>query len=244
MGVVDKILHHLATTDQSCGGRYPGIGTGDRMALGAGPHVLGRTDTVVPATDIGLVDTLYRELGRIDYLEMLDVRLPQFLTDHLCQRIVDGLPDIRDLQLRGIELIGGAHTRDDGDVELMATLDKVELGRDRVDTVYHIVVVGKIELISVGGEIERLIFPHMAPRIDVVDTVFRHIHLVPPYAGDSSEDLAVDIRQADTVVVYDIYGSHTAAGQYLNDIAPKTATREPLSVSIAGLPNNNCVREN
>ena len=59
----------------------------------------------------------------------------------------------------------------------------------------------------------------MAPRIDVVDTVFRHIHLVPPYAGDSSEDLAVDIRQADTVVVYDIYGSHTAAGQYLNDIA-------------------------
>jgi hypothetical protein len=52
-----------------------------------------------------------------------------------------------------------------------------------------------------------------------VDTVFRHIHLVPPYAGDGSKDLAVDIRQADTVVVYDIYGSHTAAGQYLNDIA-------------------------
>lgn len=156
---------------------------------------------------------------RIHDFKMLNICLTQFLADHLRQRIIDRFPDIRDLQLRGIELIRCPHTGDDWDMKLMTTLDKVELGRDSVDTVHDIVVMGEVERIRVGGKIKRLIFPHMTTGIDVVDTILCHIHLMTSHTGDRSKDLAVDIRQTDLVIIYDIECANTATRQYLNDIA-------------------------
>ena len=63
-------------------------------------------------------------------------------------------------------------------------------------------------------------------RIDLLDTGFRHIHLVLPHRLPGSEDLAVYIGQAHPVVVNEDQRPHAAAGQGFYRISTHAADAE------------------
>ena len=120
-------------------------------------------------------------LRAVDHLDVLDGSLAQLLADDLGQRVVDGLEDVGDAPLGGVELVGRAHARDERHVEVVAAADDVELGGNRVDAVDHIVVLREVEQVGVAGQVEALVLAHDALGVDVVDACLGHIHLALTY---------------------------------------------------------------
>ena len=115
---------------------------------------------------------------------MLDMRLAKLLSDYLGQWIIDGLEDIRHGESGGVKLISGSHAREQGDIHIMTTIDQIELSSDGINAVHNVIVVGKVELISVTRQIERLIFAHDATWIDIMNTCFGNIHLMFAYGRE------------------------------------------------------------
>ena len=60
-------------------------------------------------------------------------------------------------------------------------------------------------------------------RVDVKDSLFGHIHLVLPHGFPRCEDLAVDVCEADLIVVDQIQRADAAARQSLRRIAAHAA---------------------
>ena len=67
---------------------------------------------------------------------------------------------------------------------------------------------------------------HPDVRVNVVDALRSHIYLILPYCAAGGDDLAVEIRQADLVVVDQIERAHAAADEPLTDIAAHAADVE------------------
>lgn len=59
-----------------------------------------------------------------------------------------------------------------------------------------------------------------------MDARFGHVDLMFADGRDGGENLSVDICQTDAVVIDDVYGSHTAAGEHLDDVASYASDTE------------------
>ena len=110
-----------------------------------------------------------------------------------------------------------------GHAESMAATDQVELRRHRVDAIHDIVVLDKVYLVRPRREVEHRQFAHHTVGIDGMDTLLSHIDLGTTHRRQGGEQLAVDIGHTDTVVVDHVNGTHTAPGQYLDDITAHAA---------------------
>ena len=63
-------------------------------------------------------------------------------------------------------------------------------------------------------------------RVDLLDALLRHVHLVLAHGPARGEDLAVQIRQADPVVVDEVQRADAAAHQRLHRVAAHAADAE------------------
>ena len=59
-----------------------------------------------------------------------------------------------------------------------------------------------------------------------MDACLRHIDLVLSHRGDGGKYLPVHIREADTVVIDDVYSPDTAPREHFNDIAANASDAE------------------
>ena len=59
-----------------------------------------------------------------------------------------------------------------------------------------------------------------------MDACFGNVYLMFAYCRDCSKYLAVDVRQAHTVVVDDVDGADATAGEHFNDIATYSTDTE------------------
>ena len=157
---------------------------------------------------------------------MLDLPLAALGAHDLGQRADGSFVDIRHLKAGGVHLVACAHGTDDGRARLLGLDHQRNLAGDGVDGIHHVVVLGEIELVlRLRGE-EGLVGRDLDVGVDLVDALFRHIHLILPHRLAGGHDLAVQVGQADLIVVDEVQRTHAAAGQCLNGIAAHAANAE------------------
>ena len=66
-------------------------------------------------------------------------------------------------------------------------------------------------------------YPHIRIRIDVQDTLLHDFRLIFSDRLSCGNDLAVQVRQTDLVIVDQVKGAHAAAHQSLTDISAHAA---------------------
>ena len=150
----------------------------------------------------------------------------QFLAHDACQRAHGGLGDVRHLKGRRVQFVAGPHGADDRGIRLCGTLCQKQLAGDGVDGIHDIVVLGEIKLIRRVRQIEAGIRPHNAGGVDVQHPLPCHIHLQPAHGGVGGKNLAVQIGNADGVVIDQIQHPHAAPGQCLHGVAAHAAHAE------------------
>ena len=159
-----------------------------------------------------------RLLG-IDHLQMLNPPLAAFAAHHPGQGADRGVVDVRHLKAGGIQLVARPHGADDGHPRLFGLHHQGQLAGDGVDGVHHIAVLGEIKLSRGVGGVKGLVGPHHDVGVNVPNPGGGYVHLVLAQGGAGGDDLAVQVAEADLVVVDQIQGPHPAAGQGLHHIA-------------------------
>ena len=157
---------------------------------------------------------------------MLDLTLAALGAHHLCQRADRGLVDIGHLKAGGVHLVARAHGADDGHTGFLALHHQSQLAGDRVDGVHHVVELGEVEAVLRFRREEGLVGSHLDVRVDLVDALLSHIHLELAHRLVGGNDLAVQVGQADFVVVDEVQRTHTAACQRFDGIAAHAADAE------------------
>ena len=110
------------------------------MAFGALTHIFVRADAVETTRNFWLFYTLKRFFRTIYYFKMLNLCLTKFLTNHLRQWVVDSLEDVGHTKLRGIEFISCTHAREQWNIQLMATIDEIELSCYCINAINDIII--------------------------------------------------------------------------------------------------------
>ena len=82
-----------------------------------------------------------------------------------------------------------------------ALQDEVNLARHRVDGVYDIIVVHREEAVRLVGQVEVIDRVDDCLRIDVENALFHRLRLLLADGLRGRMNLAVDVRQADEVIV-------------------------------------------
>ena len=190
------------------------------MPDGVGAVFIGRVGT------FRWQDALEWFFGAVDYFQMLDIRLAEFLADDFRQWVVDGLEDVGHTEQGGILLVGGTHAGKQRSTLLVATEDEVELCLDRINTVNHVVIKSEIELVGIVRQVESPVLAYNTVGIDGMDAFFSHIDLILSYRLGGGKELPVDIGRTHTVVVDDVNSPHAAACKYFDGIASYASDSE------------------
>ena len=157
------------------------------------------------------------------HLQVLDPALAQLGAHYAGQRADGGIVNIRNFQGGSIQLVARAHAADDGRARCLRLHDQFQLALYRVDGIDHVVVLAEIELVGGVWHVERLVGVHHGVRVDIMDALFRHIHLVFAHRFAGGQDLAVQVGQADLVVINQVQRANAAACQCFHRIASNTA---------------------
>ena len=169
-------------------------------------------------TDIGVVDRAQRLLLAIYYLELMDVHLAQFLADDLGEWVHLRLVDVGDLKGGGIHFVGCSHATDDRHFLVVASLDEVEFCLDGVNAIHYIVELRNVDGIGCLWEVKHLVFMNDTAAINVMYTLLAYIYFMLSYGTEGSDNLAVDIGKAYTVVIDDVQLADTTTCQRLDHI--------------------------
>ena len=155
----------------------------------------------------------------IDHLEFLDAALFQLVPHDPRQRANGGFVDIRHLKGRGIHFVARPHAADDGRTCPLCLLDKLQLAGNGVDGIHHIIILAEVKQRRRLGRIKGFVGVYNDIGAYILDALLRHIHLVLPHGFAGGEDLAVQVCQANSIIVDEIQRANAAAGQCLHGIA-------------------------
>ena len=118
----------------------------------------------------------------------------------------------------------------------MATIDEIELSCYCINAINDIIIMWEVELISIVGQIKRLIFSYNTTRIDGVNALFCYIYFMLPHCSSGGKKLTIDIRQTNTVVIYNIDSTHAAACQDFHNISTNASnTKDGDTTTIQGV---------
>ena len=198
---------------------------------------------MILAADGVILDGSHDRLLGVDHLQVLDLALAALGTHHLGQRADRGLVDISHLKAGGVHLVTCAHGADDGGARLLAFHHQRQLAGNGVDGVHHIVVLGKIEIVLRLRAKEAPVGGHLDVGVDIVDALFRYIHLILPYRAAGGDDLTVEVGQADLIVIDQIQCAHAAACQCLHRIAAHAADAKHCHPGVVQLFHSLCTQQ-
>ena len=198
---------------------------------------------MVLAADGVILDGSHDRLLGVDHLQVLDLALAALDTHHLGKRADRGLIDISHLKAGRVHLVACAHGADDGGARLLAFHHQRQLAGNGVDGVHHIVVLGKIEIVLRLRAKEAPVGGHLDVGVDIVDALFRYIHLILPYRAAGGDDLTVEVGQADLIVIDQIQCAHAAACQRLHRIAAHAADAKHCHPGVVQLFHSLCTQQ-
>ena len=157
---------------------------------------------------------------------MPDAPVPQLPAHDPGQGTHGGFGNVRHLQKGGVQLVAGAQGGDDGDTPLPRLLDQVQLAGHQVDAVGDIVEFPGEKVLPVGGVIGGAQGVDPDVRVDVPAPPGRRLRLILPHGGGQGVQLAVDVGEAQGVLIHQGQLPHPGAGQYLGGIAAHAAQAE------------------
>ena len=163
--------------------------------------VIGRAFLAAHIFEARATEALVGFFFRIDHLQVLDAALAAFLSDDPCKWADARLVDVGDFECRRIEFVGSAHARDDGCASCSSALDELQLCRNGIDAVEHVIVLREIKLVCRCWQEEALVRCNVASRIDVANTFGSNFDFQTSDDAVRSDDLAVQVRDPDFVVV-------------------------------------------
>ena len=181
---------------------------------------------MILAADVVILDGGHGRLLGVDHLQVLDFALAALGAHHLGQRADRGLVDIGHFKAGRVHLVACAHGADDGGACLLALHHKGQLAGDGVNGIHHIVVLGKVELVLCFRAKEAPVGGHPDVRVNVVDALCSHIYFILPYRTAGGDDLAVEVGQADLIIINQIQCPHAAARQRFHRVAAHAADAE------------------
>jgi len=132
---------------------------------------------------------------------VLDAAVAQFLAHHARKRAVARFGDVRDTQLRSIQLVSRAHGGENGNASSLRHLDEVELARHRVDRVEDVVIARGEEVLAVRGVVARTDEVQSDIGVDVAAARGERVGLILADGGVQCLELTVQICGADSVIV-------------------------------------------
>lgn len=177
---------------------------------------------MLPAGVVRL-DDLDGRLARVDHFQRVHAPLFQLLAHDSRERAYRRLVYIRHLEARWIELIARAHSAHDGNAQLLAAHDELELSRDRVDRVDDVGEAARQKPLGGVGPEVFLVNLDLGLRIDVEDAVARGLDLSLADGAAQGDDLTVDVRETDRVVVDENEVPHPGSGQGLGGVGAHAA---------------------
>ena len=157
---------------------------------------------------------------------MLDAPLAQLGTHDAGQRADGRFIDIGHFQRGGVDLVARAHAADDGRTGGIGLHDHGQLTSDGIDGIHHVIVLGKIELVLGVRRVESLVDVDHGIGVDLQNAVTGDLDLVLAHGFAGRQNLAVDVGQADLIVIDEVQRTDAAAGQGFDRIAADTADAE------------------
>lgn len=157
---------------------------------------------------------------------MQDAARLELLSHHARERAAVGLGDVRDLKLRGVELVARAERGENGDAACKRGLDQVELAGDKVDAVEDVVVFRVEEALTARGLVASHDGVEDDRGVDVAAARGDGLRLALPKRGVQRLELAVEVRQRHGVVVDERQLAHARAHQRLDRVAAHAAETE------------------
>ena len=136
------------------------------------------------------------------------------------------------MELRRIQLVSGAHAADDRNFTVDRPHDDLDLCRHRVHRIDHIGIFRKVELIRIFREIKALSDLDLGIWIDIQDPVAHDFRLILSNCLSRRDDLAVDICQADLIIVHQHKGTDSASRQCLRHISADSADSEDRNLRL------------
>ena len=128
-----------------------------------------------------------------------------------------------------MQLIAGAHGRQDGDPLLPGVGDQCQLGADGVDGVDDIIRLhrtGRKDLLEIFREYKGAACENGAVRVYICDLFFHHLCFFLSHSAQKSNALAVDVGWGDGVGIDKEQGSHAGPGQGFRTVGADAAQAE------------------
>ena len=165
-----------------------------------------------------------KHLDALEKMTLEEVWKPIFVLGYEHQFVGGGENPLKVLHDDDRKLIGRAVTC--AYCPTRPDLHQLQFARYRIDGIHNIIILGKVKLTGSFREIEHLVHPHQAIRIDIQNPPTCRFYLGQTHGGMGGQNLAVDVGNAHRITVNEIQLPHTAAGQSLHRIAAHAAQTE------------------
>ena len=227
-----QIVDYGCCNHHTCGRRNERGGAGKASASGRSLLPLRGIAAGVLAGAVRLQRTNGR-LSGINHLQLPDAASLQFSSHDSGKGILRGAEKIRYGELRGIRAVAAAHGRDDRDVGFLRLQDNLDLGSHRINGIHNIVKLSEVKLSRILREKKGRPGVDRNFRIEICNALARGIHLVSSDRTACGKNLAVQIGEADPVIVNEIQGADSHAGQSLHRASADASDAEDGNTAIA-----------
>ena len=129
------------------------------------------------------------------------------------QRTAGRLINIRHLKRGRIHLVARSHAADDRRIALLCLHHQLDFTGHGIDCVHNIVILGKIELIRRIRHVKHFVGMDHGIRVDLQNPLFCHVYFIFSDGFASCNDLSVQIRQTNFIVIDQVKGSNAASGK-------------------------------
>ena len=155
----------------------------------------------------------YRRLRRIDALELPYSAPLQFAAHDAGERTDRRVGNVGDTKARRVDFVAGTHAANDEDSKSGRAHRYLDFSGNSVYAVHNVVVQGKVERGSrLRGE-KHIVLGDGAFRVDVENPLSRDIDFLHSDCRVESDNLPVQVRDANSVVVHDVDGTDSASGE-------------------------------
>mgnify|MGYP006908156038 CR=1 FL=1 len=165
---------------------------------------------------------------------MMDAPVPQFLPHDPGQGTAVGFGNVRQPQLRGVQLIAGAQGHDEGDPQPPGGLRQVQLAAHQIDGVHNVVVPAALREKPCPAfcAVKGLHGVQYRVGVDVGNAPGHRLRLGHPHGGGQGFQLAVQIGEGHRVAVHQRQFADAGAGQTFGSIAADTPQAEHDDVGL------------
>ena len=127
------------------------------------------------------------------------------------------------MELCRVQLVSCPHAADDRNLAADGSHDDLKLCCHGVHSIHHIGILREIKFVGVFRKVKALSDLHLSVRVDFQDPVTHDLRLVLSDGLSRRDDLAVDVREADLIVIHQHKRADSAPRQRFSHISADSA---------------------